>query len=181
MEQATTCCNSTMTFGFLNRALTSSSFCMCSPARSLEAKPFSIEYWKWQHRFLLDTINQFGAPSIFPTISPYEWSFPVPVWLSGLRDLTGKAPTHLADFQTVHIMHILEQIICGYLCSSNNNRWSNHIFNYNNISSFNNIQTYFYRFEFQGRGTVHIHLLVWLKDIKRIRLNLLGADIPLSN
>ena len=37
---------------------------------------------------------------------------------------------------------------------------------------------YFYRFEFQGRGTVHVHALVWLKDIKRIRFNLLHADIP---
>ena len=46
---------------------------------------------------------------------------------------------------------------------------------------FDNIQNYFYRFEFQGRGIVHVHLLVWLKDIKRIRLNLLRADIPWSN
>ena len=55
------------------------------------------------------------------------------------------------------------------------------MFNYNNIASFDNILTYFYKFEFQGRGTVHVHLLVWLKDIKQIRLNLLQADIPWAN
>ena len=168
-------------FKTVSGALTSDRFRMCSPARSLEAKPFSIEYWKWQHRFLLDAVNQFGTRSIFLTISPYEWSFPVPVWLSGLRDLTGKGPTHLAGFETGHITHVLEQIIRGYLCGSNGKRWSNHVFNYNNISSFTNIQTYFYRFEFQGIGTVHVHLLVWLKDIKRIQLNLLHADIPWCN
>ena len=110
-------------FKTVSGALTSGRFRMCSPASSLEAKPFSIEYWKWQHRFLLDAVNQFGAPFIFLTISPYEWSFPVPVWLSGLRDLTGMVPTHLAGFETGHITHVLEQIILGYLCGSNNNRW----------------------------------------------------------
>jgi hypothetical protein len=165
-------------FKTISGALTSGRFRMCSPARSLETKPFSVEYWKWQHRFLIDAVNQFGSPSVFLTISPYEWSFPVPPWLSSLRNLTGKGPTQLAAYETIHITHVLEQIIRGYLCGSNDNKWSNPVFNYNNISSFSNIQTYFYRFEFQGRGTVHVHLLVWLKDLKRIRLNLLRADIP---
>ena len=98
-----------------------------------------------------------------------------------LRDLTGKGPTQLAAFETSHITHVLEQAIRGYLCGSNDKKWSNHVFNYNNIASFDNILTYFYRIEFQGRGSVHIHLLVWLKDIKQIRLNLLRADIPWAN
>ena len=40
------------------------------------------------------------------------------------------------------------------------------------------METYFYRFEFQNRGIVHVHLLVWLKDI---RLPLLRGDIPWSD
>ena len=90
----------------------------------------------------------------------------------------GKGPTQLASFETMHITHILEQVIRGYLCGSNDKGWSSHVFNYNHMSTYDNIQTYFYRFEFQSRGTVHVHLLVWLKDIKRIRLNLIRADIP---
>ena len=97
-------------------ALTSGRFRMCSPARSLETKPFSVEYWKWQHRFVVDAVNQFGSPSVFLTISPYEWSFPVPPWLSSLRNLTGKGPMQLAAYETIHITHVLEQIIRGYLC-----------------------------------------------------------------
>ena len=60
--------------------------------------------------------NQFGSLSVFLTISPYEWSFPIPHWLSSLRNLTGKGPTQLAAYETIHITHVLEQIICGYLC-----------------------------------------------------------------
>ena len=168
-------------FKTVSSALTCGRFRMCSPARSLEAKPFSVGYWKWQHRYLLDAVNQFGAPTAFLTISPYEWFFPVPPWLSSMRDLTGRGPTQLAAFETTHITHVLEQIIRGYLCGSNDKKWSNHVFNYNNISSFSNILTYFYRFESQNRGTVHVHLLVWLKDIKQSRFNLVRADVPWSD
>ena len=139
MQPTTICCTSSMTCGFRVVAFVCAHAFVCA-ARCLESKPFLVEYWKWQHRFLLDAVNQFGAPSIFLTISPYEWSFPVPVWLSTLRDLIGKGPTHLAAFETAHITHVLEQIIRGYLCGTNDKRWSNHVFNFINISSRSNIQ-----------------------------------------
>ena len=91
-------------------ALTSGQFRMYSPARLLEAKPFSFEYWKWQHRFFsILSLSSVGHQSF----SPYrhEWSFPVTVWLSSLRDLTRKGSTELAAFETIHITHILDQVI----------------------------------------------------------------------
>ena len=77
---------------------------------------FSVEYWKWQHRFLLDAVAQHDPPSLFLTISPYEWSFPLPPWLTSLRQVTGKGPTELALLETSHIVHVLEQIICLVIC-----------------------------------------------------------------
>ena len=44
-----------------------------------------------------------------------------------------------------------------------------------------NLITYFYRFEFQEWGTLHLHMLVWVKDISLIRANLLHAFIPWDN
>ena len=41
--------------------------------------------------------------------------------------------------------------------------------------------TYFYRFEFQSRGTLHLHMLVWVKDLALIRAGLLRASIPWDN
>ncbi|KAJ7386050.1 hypothetical protein OS493_012384 [Desmophyllum pertusum] len=54
----------------------------CSPNKSLDNKAFSNEYWRWQHRYLVDAVRQFGTPHLFMTISPFEWSFPVPPWLN---------------------------------------------------------------------------------------------------
>ena len=78
----------------------------------------------------------------------------------------------------MHIAHVLEQTVRGYLCGSNSNKWTKHIFSYNRISTQSNVLTYFYRFEFQQRGTVHLHLLVWLKDISKIQHQFIRADIP---
>lgn len=38
----------------------------------------------------------------------------------------------------------------------------------NGLKDVKNVQTYFYRFEFQERGTVHLHMLVWLKKMDKI-------------
>ena len=83
----------------------------CSPARALETKSFCNEYWRWQHRFLLDALRQHGFPTLFITISPYEWSFPLPVWLQTYRQNTGRGPTDFAAFETAHIAHVLEQVV----------------------------------------------------------------------
>ena len=77
----------------------------CTPNKALEDKTFSPEYWRWQHRLLLDAVRQFGFPTLFITISPFEWSFPFPQWLDNLRDLTGYGPTCLPTFETTHIVH----------------------------------------------------------------------------
>ena len=168
-------------FKTVTGAITTARRFKCSPARSLDDKTFSPEYWKWQHCFLLDAVRQYGLPSVFVTISPYEWTFPFPPWLQNLRPISGKGPTNLAAFETAHIAHILEQVIRGYLTGSNTERWTQHIFNNNGLKRPKNISTYFYRFQFQKRGTVHVHLLVWLKYLSRIQYSKIRADIPLHD
>ena len=120
----------------------------CTPNKALEDKTFSPEYWRWQHKLLLDAVRQFSSPSLFITISPFEWSFPFPQWLDNVRDLTGYGPTCLPTFETTHIVHVLEQLVRGYLCGSNCNRWHKHVFAYDIQKGAKNVQTYSYRFEF---------------------------------
>lgn len=165
-------------FKTVSGAITTARKTHCSPARSLEGKPFSSEFWKWQHRYLCDAVKQFGFPHLFITISPSEWSFPVPLWLKQLQQLTGLGETNLSAYETVHFVNTLEQVVRGYLCGSDDKRWKSHLFSLGRKSSMNNVVNYFYRFGFQKRGTVHIHLLVWLKIPQRIGLQYIRADIP---
>ena len=142
---------------------------------------FSIEYWRWHHRFLQDAVQQYGYPTLFITLSPFEWTFPFPQWLRQARSVSGKAATELPALETMHIVHVLEQVVRGYLCGSNTNRWTSHVFNYNHKRNSPNVTNYFYRLEFQGRGTAHVHLLVWLKNLAAIQYDQIRADIPWSD
>ena len=72
---------------------------VCGEA-TLEANKFSSEYWKWQHRYFMDAVEQFGPPSLFITISPVEWTFPSPPWLDNLRSKTGKSPRNIPTLET---------------------------------------------------------------------------------
>jgi len=76
-------------------------------------------------------MRQFGFPSLFLTIRPSEWTFPSAVWLDQVRDATGRGSTELLFLETVHIAHVLEQLVRGYLCGSNTNRRRTHVFGYN--------------------------------------------------
>ena len=127
--------------------------------------------------FLVDAVHQFGLPSLFVTISPSEWSFPTPLWLDDIREEGGYGPTNLRFFETLHFLHVLEEIVHSHLCCSNDSKWSHHLLSYNNNKRVNNILTYFYRFEFQKRGNLQIHFLVWLKSIKYIDYNVIRGDI----
>ena len=103
-------------FKMVMGAISSARRMKSSPARALNAKTFSAGYWKTQHRLSVDAVRQFGYPSIFVTINPYKWTFPFPQWLKNVQQLTCCGPTKQAGFETVHIAHTLEQIVCGYLC-----------------------------------------------------------------
>ena len=105
------------------------------------------------------------------------WSFPLPLWLKQLQQLTGLGETDLSTSETVHFVNTLGQVVRGYLCGSNDKRWKSHLFSVGRKSSMKNVVNHFYRFEFQKRGTVHMHLSVWLKIPQRIGLQYIRADI----
>ena len=149
---------------------------MCSRLETI----FSHLHWQCQYRFLLDAVEQFGLPDAFITISPFEWSFPFAKWLSDIRQYTGMGPTQLSGYETYNT-HVLQKIVRGYLCGSTCQKWSEHVFSYNKIANYPNIKTFFYHFEFQERGIVHLHMLVWLKDIRRTQHQFFRVDIPRSH
>lgn len=168
-------------FKTITGAINSTKKAQCSPATALEAKTFRHQYWANQHRYLIDAVRHFSFLSMFITISPFEWTFPFPPWLNNLRNQTGKGPTELAIPETIHIAHVLEQYIRGYLCGSNTNRWKHHLLAKKSDPSANNVTNYFYRFEFQKRGTLHAHILIWLEDMSDVDVMKLSATIPWGN
>ena len=168
-------------FKTITGAVNASKASGCSPNRSLENKSFSKTFWQHQHLFLIDAVHQYGFPSLFITISPYEWTFPFPPFIEEIRNIYGKDTTEVAVLETLHIAHVAEQLVRGYVTGGNCNRWRTHVLCNVHDPPSKNVTTYFYRFEFQQRGTVHLHMLVWLEDVSCIRADLMHASVPWDN
>ncbi len=87
----------------------------------------------------------------------------------------------LATLETLNIVHILEQTVRGYLCGKNSLRWRQYVSHYAHEANKNNVKNLFYLIELQGRGTAHIHLLVWLEDVSKCSYDQINAHIPYSD
>lgn len=154
----------------------------CSPAKSLETKTITAMYWTWQHRYLIDAVRQFGYPHLFITISPYEWTFPKVQWLAKSMQLNQRTSTEYPVGESLHVAHVLEQIVRGYLTGTNSSsHWKDNILANTRKPSGNNVLTYFLRDEYATKMSLHIHLLVWLKTVKYIHLNRFSADLPITD
>ena len=114
-------------FKIITGAVNASKASGCSPNRSLENGSFSKTFWQHQNLFLIDAVHQFGFPSLFITISPYEWAFPLPPFIEDIRNTYGKEIMEVPVLETLHIAHVLEQLVRGYLTGGNSNRWRTHV------------------------------------------------------
>lgn len=93
----------------------------------------------------------------------------------------GNDITEVAVIETLHIAHVLEQLVRGYLTGGNSNRWRTHVLSNVHDPPSKNVKTFFYRFEFQQRETVYLHMLVWLEDVSSIRADVMYASVPWDN
>lgn len=170
---------------------------------------FSPEYWRTRHAALVDTVKQLGLPTLFVTIAPYEWSFPYHAWVEDEAAKLLRAKLKLPVAETLHIAHVLAQTVEGLLTGSNNQRtekthsksWSSHVLSAKDGSGRKTVLNFFGRLEYQdgkrkryvnqqeaatqfyhGRGTVHLHLLVWLRHLEAVKLEQsLSATVPAEN
>ena len=170
---------------------------------------FSPEYWQSRHAGLVDLVKQLGLPTLFLTIAPYEWSFPFHKWVKDEAAKMLRARLQLPVAETLHIAHVLAQTVVGFLTGANRTAagkgkkkaWSSHLLAAKDGSGRQTVANFFGRLEYQdgkrrryvnkeeaatqfyhGRGTVHLHLLVWLQHVESIQLEkVVTATVPADN
>ena len=151
-------------------------------------------------------VKQIGLPTLFITVAPYEWSFPYHVWIEDAMKKLLRSKLHLPVAETLHMAHVLAQTVVGLLTGANRRRcedrmgkaWTRHLFSAKDGSGRPTVVNFFARLEFQdgkrkryvgvhqagqqfyhGRGTVHVHLLVWLQNVDVIKLEeIISATSP---
>ena len=166
---------------------------------ALSSKPFSPERWKTYRMALVDLQSQIGWPSLFITISPYEWSFPYAAWLEDELQKCLAARLHAPVGETLHIAHVLTEAIRGLLAGDNDGAkgGQGHVFDLPADAEDRSpsVAHWVLRLEFQdgkrqrnshrpaqfyhGSGRVHVHALLWLRGMERLPFEeILKAEIP---
>ena len=165
---------------------------------ALATKPFSPEVWRTYHMALVDLQKQVGWPSLFITISPYEWSFPDHRFLEDELNKNLALRLDAPVLETLHIAHTLTQTVKGLLVGANDGiqDQGEHLFAAKDGNGKRTMVSWVARLEFQdgkrkrgvgnkppqfyhGSGRVHVHILIWLKDLQSIDLpNKVRADLP---
>ena len=175
----------------------------------LRGASFSPLYWRLRHNALIDLQRQIGYPTLFYTMSPYEWSFPYHAWIVDELNKDLKTRLHLPAAETMHLAHALMELAQGWLLgassSSSSQAWKN--WNRQILKGHDGrsvIVNYCARLEFQdgkrkrppkhnyeaggtggrnwGRGAVHLHLLVWTEggDLSCLQDTLSGT-VPVGD
>ena len=104
-------------------------------------------YWLWAADVLYDRCRVNGRPNCWITISPGEWLFPKHSGLFG-RCTQHKDLSHMQGLLTLHLYHVLEEVLREV---------------FGDTSLFAEVLDYVIRVEFQGRGTLHVHIPAWVK------------------
>ena len=134
------------------------------------------EYWRRQHAYLQDLTRQHGPPHVFVTIAPWEFDFRWPYWLQRLMATSTLGPTQLPAAEAIAVAHAVKEFCTSYLAVFGPHRqWTQNLFSHKH-KKCNNVLAFMGRWEFQeggpshsygkGRGSLHCHLLFWLKDFR---------------
>ena len=142
------------------------------------------------------------------TIAPCEWSLPYHAWVEDEMRKQLRSKLHLPLAETLHIAHVLAQTMQGLVSGANKKitdakrkPWVSHFLGSKDASGQEIVVNFFARLEFQdrsgkrwvnseeaatqfyhGRGTVHMHCLVWLDIVQTVRLqNIVSATTPEDN
>ncbi|CAK0885979.1 unnamed protein product [Prorocentrum cordatum] len=149
----------------------------------MKGHTFSPLYWKEVHNGLVDLVRQIGFPKLFFTIAPWEPAFRYHDWLRDEMEKTPRTRMYLPVGETLHITHVLMEIVRGLLAGNNQQRmdresrsWTKHLFSAKDSDGKQVRVQSFTRLEFHdggrkegakrhdGSGRPHLHVLFFADD-----------------
>ena len=124
-----------------------------SPDEAAADMPQFEQYWRHQAQKLEDVCRQAGRfPNLFFTIAPAEWRFPLHAGMFSKEDQEDLSQCQA--WLTMHMHNCIAAVLDAVL-------WKNKA--QADELGIAEIEHYTYQFEFQGRGTIHVHAVAWVK------------------
>jgi len=124
-------------------------------------------YWLQQTQRLEDMCRQMDAfPNLFFTIAPAEWAFPHHYGMLQAAAEAEELSAHQASL-TAHLHNCLSAVLEHALLKKGKKGA--------NLTEcgIEKVIEFVYRFEFQSRGTLHVHVLAWVKYLDGQNVDLL--------
>ena len=123
-------------------------------------------YWTKRCSELKNMVQQLGKPTIFFTLSAADYHWP---------DLFGilcpeKRYEEISDDEKRKLMHD-NPLLVGYFFQHRVNLFVEHV-----LKKVFNVKDYWYRFEWQSRGSPHIHGVLWLRDEPNYDINSISDE-----
>ena len=114
-------------------------------------------FWMDEKEKLEDMCRQHGdMPNLFFTVAPAEWKYPTHCAMPGWRKQHAQGPDSLSGGQVImalHMYHTLDEIIRSLLTERDICRQR---------IGIADVHDFCLRFEYQGRGTIHVHVVAWV-------------------
>ena len=108
--------------------------------------------------------GQSGMPNCFVTIAPAKWKFD---WHKGLHEWRKGSGESLSDAQasfTIHMHHVIGTILREVILKKgvvDDN--SSQELKDRKAAGIEEVYEFAFRWEYQGRGTLHVHIIAWIK------------------
>lgn len=122
----------------------------------LKHVPNSVQYWHARKKDLFAMIRQLGKPTLFMTLSASELRWDELIKLLNtlakkfdISQLISEDPVTCC----IYFKRLVDKIM-AILCSNKS---------YNPFGKYR-VKDYFLRFEFQNRGSPHVHIILWLEN-----------------
>ena len=134
----------------------------------MKGAPFTPAYWAVRHAAVLDLQRQCGHPVMFKTWAPYEWSAPYHRALLHQMEALLRSRTHLATLETLHLAHILVELLREWVVGGNGRRCR---INFAARLEYQDGKRKAASQDYHGRGAIHLHAVIFAEDLACLNLH----------
>lgn len=135
-------------------------------------------YWLKENEKLEDMCRQMGQfPNLFMTIAPGEWKFD---WNRGVHQWRKESGESLSDAQAtfaIHMHHVIGSILHEVILKRGDVDLNDPQFKARVAAGIGKVHQYSFRWEFQSRGTLHVHIVAWVDFSDEVFGGSLGANL----
>ena len=126
-----------------------------APDEAAAGMPQFEAYWHHETQKLEDICRQMsGFPNLFFTVAPAEWQFPLHWGVLGAEAEQQASLSEAQSVLTIHIHNYISAVLDECLFRQGSQMAA---------CGLSEVLHYVYRFEFQSRGTLHVHAVAWVR------------------